>query len=480
MLLIKKYSYSFFILLFDLVIYFSALWVAVKLRVYSDKLLDEKMLFQFDYWHFVDIWWLPVIFIFSMMYHGLYNRHLPFVEEAKRIIISVFFSLLIAFTIISLGKLSNLVSRLTISYLFIILFLLLPFYRLWINKLMYFFGLGVERVLIIGAGNAGVATAHELLTETNLRLQPVGFIDDNKKQGSKIKIKDIDFSILGTNQNLSQILNEFKIQSVIIAIPSLDRDRLAMMTARIQTMVKSIIVIPELTGVAMMNSELYQLFMQQLFMIKIKNNLNYLHNKLLKNIFDYTVSFLLLPFLLLAIFVIAVFIKVDSRGPVFFAQKRVGHNGKFIKVFKFRTMFKNAEQKLEQLLKTDKKAKKEWDKYYKLKNDPRVTKVGNFLRKTSLDELPQIFNVLSGSMSLVGPRPVLNKEIEMYYKEFAHYYKLVKPGVTGLWQVSGRNNTDYPFRVGMDTWYVLNWSLWFDLVILMKTIKVVIKREGAY
>ncbi|SFV61331.1 Undecaprenyl-phosphate galactosephosphotransferase [hydrothermal vent metagenome] len=143
-------------------------------------------------------------------------------------------------------------------------------------------------------------------------------------------------------------------------------------------------------------------------------------------------------------------------------------------------MYSDAQERLEKLLLENPLMREEWEKSFKLKNDPRVTKIGAFLRKTSLDELPQIFNVLMGQMNFVGPRPILQEELDTYYQDNASYYLMVKPGITGLWQVSGRSDTDYDFRVKTDKWYVLNWSLWLDIVILIKTIKVVLKRDGAY
>ncbi|HPO95417.1 MAG TPA: sugar transferase, partial [Elusimicrobiales bacterium] len=145
---------------------------------------------------------------------------------------------------------------------------------------------------------------------------------------------------------------------------------------------------------------------------------------------------------------------------------------------KFRTMYIDADEKLKEILAKDLEKKKEWETYWKLKDDPRVTKIGNFLRKTSLDELPQIFNVLKGEMSLIGPRPYLPREWD-YIKSESNIIHALPPGITGLWQVSGRNNEDYNFRITMDSWYVKNWNLWLDIVILFKTVKAVIKREGA-
>lgn len=139
----------------------------------------------------------------------------------------------------------------------------------------------------------------------------------------------------------------------------------------------------------------------------------------------------------------------------------------------------DAKEKLAELLENDPVAKAEWERDFKLKNDPRITKSGAFLRKTSLDELPQIFNVLKGEMSLVGPRPVIEEELERY-GEYVNDYLMVKPGITGMWQVSGRSDIDYKERVLLDSWYVRNWSVWIDIVMLVKTLKVVLLRKGAY
>ena len=193
-----------------------------------------------------------------------------------------------------------------------------------------------------------------------------------------------------------------------------------------------------------------------------------------------TVSVLFLPLLLLVIGILGLLIKLDSRGPVFYRHTRIGRSGKPFGVYKFRSMYLDSQERLGKILRADPGSREEWERYFKLKNDPRITRMGNFLRRTSLDELPQIFNVLKGEMSLVGPRPVLKEEITKYYKEDAAYYNLVRPGISGLWQVSGRNDVDYDKRVRLDTWYVLNWSVWLDITILFKTLSVVLKKEGAY
>jgi len=183
---------------------------------------------------------------------------------------------------------------------------------------------------------------------------------------------------------------------------------------------------------------------------------------------------LLSPFMLL----IAWLVRRDG-GPALFAHPRIGKKGRVFKCYKFRTMVVDAEKKLEKLLQQRPELRQQWLAERKLQSDPRVNKIGGFLRRTSLDELPQLFNVIRGEMSLVGPRPVVRSELRRFGSDVG-YYLLVRPGMTGLWQISGRSDTDYDKRVYLDAWYVKNWSFWYDLIILLKTIKVVLKREGAY
>lgn len=179
------------------------------------------------------------------------------------------------------------------------------------------------------------------------------------------------------------------------------------------------------------------------------------------------------------ILAIAAWIRMDSPGSPFFTQRRIGQNGREIHILKFRTMVRNAECVLRDCLDADPELHAEWTRDQKLKCDPRITPVGAFLRKTSLDELPQLWNVLKGEMSLVGPRPIVQDEVDKYGEVFDLYIR-VKPGITGIWQTSGRNDVTYRQRVEMDRYYICNWSVWFDIWILARTIPVVLRRDGAY
>lgn len=184
---------------------------------------------------------------------------------------------------------------------------------------------------------------------------------------------------------------------------------------------------------------------------------------------------LLAPFFL----IVALMVRADG-GPAFFAHQRVGRGGKLFGCLKFRSMVVDSQARLEALLASDPAARAEWDATRKLKNDPRITRIGRFLRSTSLDELPQLINVLRGEMSLVGPRPVLEAELDRYYGASAAHYMAVRPGITGLWQVSGRSETTYESRVALDVSYVSQPSLMADIAILLRTPVAVLSRRGAH
>ena len=203
--------------------------------------------------------------------------------------------------------------------------------------------------------------------------------------------------------------------------------------------------------------------------------------KLFKIIFDLLFSLLFLIFSIPLFIIISLLIKLSSRGPIFFLQERIGKNNIPFRCIKFRTMYPEAKDILENLLMKDDKLKKEFDETHKIKNDPRITTIGKLLRKTSLDELPQFINVLRGEMSIVGPRPIVKDEIIKYEEKFKKVSS-IKPGITGLWQVSGRNNLTYKRRIMLDLYYVENYNLLMDLRILIRTFGVILfpLDRGAY
>jgi len=199
----------------------------------------------------------------------------------------------------------------------------------------------------------------------------------------------------------------------------------------------------------------------------------------IKPLIDLIIVFLTLPVLLPLSLLIAAAIRITSRGSALYRHRRIGQFQQPLYVWKFRTMYKDSDQLLEQYLSTNPDARREWADTHKLRNDPRVTPVGKFLRKTSLDEIPQLINVLAGEMSVVGPRPIVEKE-KAKYGMYLQVFSYAMPGITGLWQVSGRCDVTYDERVMLDVRYVNRWSLWMELKILLKTVFVMVHREGAY
>jgi len=199
-----------------------------------------------------------------------------------------------------------------------------------------------------------------------------------------------------------------------------------------------------------------------------------------KRLFDLTSIVVILVLFWWVILGVMIAVRLTTGSPIIYGHKRVGRDGREFMCYKFRSMVPNADEVLAQLLASDASAREEWNRYFKLKNDPRVTRVGQFIRKTSFDEFPQLWNVLRNEMSIVGPRPVVRKELDQYYFGAKRHYQSVKPGLTGLWQVSGRNDMDYAERVALDRRYVDSWGLWSDFMIVMRTVGVIFGKRGAY
>ena len=213
--------------------------------------------------------------------------------------------------------------------------------------------------------------------------------------------------------------------------------------------------------------------------LEIPQRLSFPFIRICKRLVDIVVSLASLIVLSPLFLTIAALVKITSRGTIFFSHKRQGRDGRVFRAWKFRSLVTNANRVLDEYLMNNPEAMREWSEFHKLRKDPRVTLIGSVLRRFSLDELPQLFNVLMGQMSLVGPRPIVEQEIERYADGYGLYLQ-VTPGMTGLWQVSGRNNTTYEERVAFDRYYVRNWSIWLDLYILARTFRAVLRSEGAY
>ena len=426
---------------------------------------------------FSHIWWVFLVWVFFFYYEGLYTMRLSFWDEIRTLWRVSFFSTVGVFTILSVGKLGGEMSRTVVVLMGLLSVPLLPLIRMMLKKVLRRLGLLKRRVIILGAGETGRLIVRALQKEPNYGYRVLGFVDDDpekfgkKAEGIKIH-RGIDRAV--------QYINRCNVEDLFIAMPGAGKERLQELINRLQHKVERILFVPDIFGIAVLGTNLQHFFHEEAFAFEMKNNLSNPLNILLKRCFDISVSILLLPVLAVPMAVATLLIMLDSGGSAVFSQERIGRRGKTFRCFKFRTMYRDAEERLAGLLERNSEAQKKWETHWKLDDDPRVTRIGKFLRTTSLDELPQIFNVLRGEMSLVGPRPVTQEEIDKYYKDRADLCFSVLPGITGLWQVSGRSNTSYEYRITLDSWYVRNWNLWLDIVILFKTPRIVIKREGAY
>jgi Undecaprenyl-phosphate galactose phosphotransferase WbaP len=240
----------------------------------------------------------------------------------------------------------------------------------------------------------------------------------------------------------------------------------------------SVVLVADIPGVPLHGMRTTYVKSHEFLLMQVRDNLSRWHIRFFKRCLDLIgalcISLILGPFLLF----IASRVRKDG-GAAIYGHPRIGRDGRSFKCYKFRSMVVDANARLTELLERDTQAKQDWERDFKLQNDPRITRIGGFLRRTSLDELPQLWNVIRGDMSLVGPRPIVQAELERYAADIP-YYLMARPGMTGLWQVSGRNDVDYATRVYLDAWYVRNWSLWYDIAILFMTVRTVCKRDGAY
>ena len=281
----------------------------------------------------------------------------------------------------------------------------------------------------------------------------------------------------GTLNDAAAVARELGVDTAIFAMLDTKREHLARFVDSSRDSFRHVVIIPDLGGIT--NSAVVARDFAGTLGVEMRHNLLDPWAQRIKRILDVLaviVGGLLIGPLLIATVIL---IKLDSRGPAFYGHRRLGAENSYFRCWKFRTMYTNAEQLLDQYFQGNPHFRAEWKQNFKLRNDPRVTCVGRFLRKTSLDELPQLWNVLRGEMSLVGPRPIVDAEIPKYGTAY-EMYRRVRPGISGFWQVSGRSDTSYTERVTLDSYYVCNWSVWLDFVILARTINCVVLRRGAY
>ena len=407
---------------------------------------------------------------FSGLYPGI-GMH-PIVELRKTTIACTLVYLILLGALLVLDHSSpTLDELLTLTWL---LWLgLIPLCRAVVRSLCGRFGCWGQPILIFGSGPEGVQVYQSLVANPQIGLKPLGILDEDPVfNGTALQIPYLGHPSLGRN-----IAKRDGVSWAVIAKCDVSAAEMQTIVDQHANCFPHLWLVPGISGFPSLWS--YSADCGGLAGLRIKARLLLPWPRRAKRAMDLMLSVvfgLLLSPLIVALAVVSWF---SSPGPIFYRQERIGINGRKFRAWKFRTMVKNADRVLADYLAANPALRAEWEADHKLRNDPRVTSVGRLLRLTSLDELPQLWNVVCGEMSLVGPRPIVTDEIAKYGQYF-DLYKQVLPGITGLWQISGRNNTTYRQRVELDSYYVRNWSPWFDLYILACTVRTVLLREGAY
>jgi Undecaprenyl-phosphate galactose phosphotransferase WbaP len=394
-------------------------------------------------------------------------------EELRRTSIGTTIIIICAIGLTFLGQSGVAWSRQIFATTWLLALVALPLLRAGLRRSMCQASWWGVPVVVLGAGETGTHVVRLLRSRPWLGLKPVAVLDDDSgKQGC-------DVGGLPVTGNLATIvqLRTAGIRHAILAMPGLPANRLALMLDQLGDHLRHIFIAPAMPGSPDVIAETREF--ANTLVLEIRQNLLRPEVRIIKRCVD-IVSVVVGLLLFWWIFAsIALAVKLSSPGPIFYGQRRIGRFGREFTAWKFRSMVKDADAILAGYLQAHPELRAEWERDHKLKDDPRVTWIGRILRRTSLDELPQLWNILRGEMSLVGPRPIVQDEVAKYGERFALYQK-VRPGLSGLWQVSGRNDVTYGERVALDCYYVRNWSVWLDLVILARTVRVVLLGKGAY
>ena len=461
---------SSFILSDLLAILLSFAWGFFLVRMYG---------FAFDFKSinaksFITYWpYLPVFFVIFHI-HKLYpGVSLAPSEEMRRFFIGSLLAYggIVMSRFIELEVWDSVNTAFLISGVFSTIILLIA--RSATHWLLYKTKLGGIPTVIYGSGTTGKLVIDCLLGSIRTGYVPVLILDDKPDGDDGYK----NIPIIHDMSIGHEIVKRYNIKMAIVAIPSLDSQKLKNLQNTSVSAFRYNVIIPNFFNISSIWMSVRDF--NGILGIDTSNKFNLSFNKFIKRTMDVVLvtfgGIVVLPFLLL----VALLIKITSPGPILYKQKRLGSNGKHFFAYKFRTMAVDAEQRLKKLLETDPELKKEWEENHKLQNDPRITGLGKFLRRASIDEFPQLINIIKGEMSLVGPRPIVDDEIDKYGEDYKRVFS-IKPGLTGLWQVSGRSDANYLDRVSYDIYYLQSWSVWLDLWIIFKTFGAVLIGKGAY
>lgn len=434
----------------------------------SRALIPDSRIIQFT------IFVLPILLVlWNSLQADHYRTCKPLGTEVRAYLRSIIFSA--AATAIVLFLINGHFSRILFVSFLAFAAILLPLIRYLCKSTLMSFNVWYVPAAIFGTGANAKKVSDTIKANRWLGLEVVAFIKTTESGKVEVPMNGV---IDSTADQRYQTLKFGQPNIIFAPETQQEYEDNKPLISHINSIAKTVTIVPPFYGLPLGGAEILHIPESDAMLLSLKNNALKLPNIFIKRVFDIFVATIALTLFSPIFLVICVLLK-SQGSPVFFGHTRIGRNNKPFKCLKFQTMLPDSDKILENHLARHPQARKEWEKDFKLKNDPRVTRVGQFLRKTSLDELPQFINVLRNEMGLVGPRPIVVDE-QVRYGEMLPYYLSINPGITGLWQTSGRNNTTYDERVGLDVWYARNWSFWLDIVILFKTIPAVLKSDGAY
>ncbi|TVP65149.1 MAG: undecaprenyl-phosphate galactose phosphotransferase WbaP [Leptolyngbya sp. LCM1.Bin17] len=420
------------------------------------------------------LWPILGVFLLAYAVAGLYPAvGVSPVDELRRICLSTTFTYLVLGAGLFLTREGETYSRGVFLMAWLLSLVAVLLGRLLVRQLWARQGWWGYPVLVLGAGQTGKLVIQSLHHQPGFGLKPVAVLDDDATKRGDLG----GVPVLGPLSAAPMIARRLEISYAIVAMPGLQRERLLQILAQYGHRFPHLLMIPDLFGVASLWVSPKDL--GGMLGLEIRQQLLLPGPRMAKALLDLVLTVVVGLGLLPVLAAIALLVRLDSPGPIFYGHRRLGRDGRTFVAWKFRTMVNNADQVLEAYLMANPELRSQWERDHKLRYDPRITRLGRWLRHSSLDELPQLWNVLRGEMSLVGPRPIVRDEIVRYADKYDLYTKVL-PGVTGLWQVSGRNNVSYQERVNLDAYYVRNWSVWLDIYILLRTIWVVMVGDGAY
>ena len=447
----QRLSQNILILWADLIsIYFSII-LAYGIRVWLGDIFNIIPLTH-GISVYLEKWWFPTTVILAVAYYGGYGILITVWDELLILLRSLFISFLIIWVLLSLQKESETVSRIVITMTFLFMSGFMPVARLILKYLLF----------------------------KSLDLRKPAYLFERRKDERQFELREAlnkewysGYKIVG---NVDKHSLQRPIDTCFVPIEFTDEVTIRALKPNI----KNMIIVSVQSGLSFMNTEVKSFLSRNMALITTNNGLLTKRNVIFKRLFDLATSLFAIILLSPFFFIIPLLIKIDSKGPILFRHQRCGLSLCTFNMIKYRTMFSNGDAIINEFLKKNPEASIDLKERNKILDDPRITRFGKFLRKSSLDELPQLFNVVKGEMSIVGPRPDTRSALSDFIKEYEPIYTRVRPGITGLWQVSGRSDVKYKDRVNLDYMYVLNWSLWLDFVIILKTFRTILGGKGAY